>query len=155
MGEWYSGLLPYPLLLPSQVLILAGQAWIARDFARGRGVFVVRRPAAGRALGTVHTPAGIARAADAFRGLIDRALAHGGSYFLTYHRWATRAQVERCHPRFAAFLRAKRRYDPEERFQSDWYRQYRAMFADALSGATPAGGTIEATARASRRSGGR
>jgi hypothetical protein len=29
-------------------------------------------------------------------------------------------------------LRAKRRHDPEERFQSDWYRHYRAMFADVL-----------------------
>ncbi len=26
----------------------------------------------------------------------------------------------------------KRQHDPEERFQSDWYRHYRAMFADAL-----------------------
>jgi hypothetical protein len=29
-------------------------------------------------------------------------------------------------------LRAKRRYDPEERFQSEWYRHYRTMFADLL-----------------------
>ena len=41
-----------------------------------------------------HTPEGIERAADAFRRLIDRALAYGGSYYLTYHRWATREQVE-------------------------------------------------------------
>jgi FAD/FMN-containing dehydrogenase len=85
-------------------------------------------------LHVVHTPAGLARAADQFRGLIDVAIAHGGSYFLTYHRWATRAQVERCHPRFVEFLRAKRRHDPAERFQSEWYRHYRAMFADALGG---------------------
>jgi protein-S-isoprenylcysteine O-methyltransferase len=31
-----------------------------------------------------------------------------------------------------AFLRLKKRYDPEERFQSDWYRHYRTMFADIL-----------------------
>jgi hypothetical protein len=83
-------------------------------------------------LHVVHTPDGLARAADAFRGLIDRALARGGSYYLTYHRWATRAQVERAHPRFVEFLRLKRRHDPGERFQSDWYRHYRTMFADAL-----------------------
>ena len=41
-----------------------------------------------------HTPEGLARAADAFRRLIDRALAHGGSFYLTYHRWATREQVD-------------------------------------------------------------
>ena len=58
---------------------------------------------------TSHTPAGIARAAGAFRWLIDLAKERGGSYFLTYHRWATREQVEACHPRFRAFLDAKRR----------------------------------------------
>ena len=83
-------------------------------------------------LHVVHTPEGLARGAGHFRRLIDLAIAHGGSYFLTYHRWATRAQVERCHPRLVEFLRAKRRHDPEERFQSDWYRHYRAMFADVL-----------------------
>ena len=80
-------------------------------------------------LHTVHTEAGIARSAAAFRRLIDRAIAHGGSYYLTYHRWATKAQVEACYPRFAEFLRQKRRFDPAERFQSEWYRHYRALFA--------------------------
>jgi hypothetical protein len=32
----------------------------------------------------------------------------------------------------AEFLRAKRRYDPGELFQSDWYRHYKGMFADQL-----------------------
>ena len=45
------------------------------------------------------------------------------------NHWATRAQVETCYPEMADFLRLKRRYDPEERFQSEWYRFYRAMFA--------------------------
>ena len=77
-----------------------------------------------------HTPAGLQQAADAFRGLIAAAMAQGGSYYLTYHRWATRAQVEACHPRMAEFLKLKRRHDPQERFTSEWYRHYRAMFAD-------------------------
>jgi FAD/FMN-containing dehydrogenase len=77
----------------------------------------------------VHTPAGLERAARAFRGLIDAAIAHGGSYFLTYHRWANRLQVQACYPQFADFLKRKRTYDPAERFQSEWYRHYRAMFA--------------------------
>ncbi len=85
-------------------------------------------------LHTVHTAAGLAHTAAAFRRLIDRAIGHGGSYYLTYHRWATREQVEACYPRFGEFLRLKRRHDPEERFQSDWYRHYRAMFADVLGG---------------------
>jgi len=75
-----------------------------------------------------HTEAGIDRARGASLGLIDAALGRGGSYYLTYHRWARRDQVQAAHPRLASFLRRKRRYDPQERFQSDWYRHYRAMF---------------------------
>jgi FAD/FMN-containing dehydrogenase len=83
-------------------------------------------------LHTVHTPDGLERAADAFRGLIDRGIERGGSYYLTYHRWATREQVETCYPQFTDFLRKKLEHDPDERFQSEWYRHYRQMFADAL-----------------------
>jgi FAD/FMN-containing dehydrogenase len=86
-------------------------------------------------LHVTHTPAGLARAAADFRRLIDRALEHGGSYFLTYHRWADRAQVEAAHPRLVEWLRAKRRLDPEERFQSEWYRHHRRLLADRLGGA--------------------
>lgn len=81
-----------------------------------------------------HDEAGVAAAAEAFRRLIDRALAFGGSYYLTYHAWATRAQVEAAHPRVVEFLRAKLAHDPAERFQSKWYRSQRAMFAGVLIG---------------------
>ncbi|MBI1733958.1 MAG: FAD-binding oxidoreductase, partial [Candidatus Rokubacteria bacterium] len=80
-------------------------------------------------LHTEHSPEALARTGAHFRRLIDIALGHGGSYFLTYHRHATRAQVEAAYPQFADFLRLKRRRDPAERFQSEWYRHYRAMFA--------------------------
>ena len=79
-----------------------------------------------------HTPAGIERSAEAFRALIDMAIRRGGSYFLTYHRHARREQVEAAYPRFAEFLQQKRTHDPHERFQSDWWRHYRRMFADQL-----------------------
>jgi FAD/FMN-containing dehydrogenase len=79
-----------------------------------------------------HTPAGLAKASADFRRMIDRAIGFGGSYFLTYHRWAEKRQVEACHPRIAEFLRLKRRHDPGETFQSDWYRHYRRMFAAEL-----------------------
>jgi FAD/FMN-containing dehydrogenase len=79
-------------------------------------------------LHTPHSAAGIARSAAAFRDLIDRAVELGGSYYLTYHRFATRAQVEAAYPQFAEFLRLKRAYDPGELFQSDWYRHYRDLF---------------------------
>ncbi len=83
-------------------------------------------------LHVVHTTAGRERAARDFRRLIDLAIPYGGSYFLTYHRWATRRQVEACYPQLPEFLRLKRKYDPEERFQSDWYRHYRSLFADVV-----------------------
>lgn len=40
MDDWQSGLLPYPLLLASQVLILALFGTICVQFSRGRGYFV-------------------------------------------------------------------------------------------------------------------
>jgi FAD/FMN-containing dehydrogenase len=83
-------------------------------------------------LHVVHTPEGIDRAADAFRALIDMGIARGGRYYLTYHRYATRGQVERCYPQLPQFLGLKKKYDPDERFQSEWYRHYRSMFADKL-----------------------
>jgi len=80
-------------------------------------------------LHVVHTPEGIRHATQAFRRLIDLGIRHGGSYFPTYHRYATRRQVEACFPQFPEFLKLKRKYDPTEVFQSDWYRHYRKMFA--------------------------
>jgi hypothetical protein len=50
MSAWYSGLLPYPLLLPSQFLILLVQGWIVRDLWRGTGYFSRAHPSAGRIL---------------------------------------------------------------------------------------------------------
>ena len=71
-----------------------------------------------------HSPAGIEKAQRDFRRLIDRAADFGGSYYLTYHRWATRVQVERCHPRMREFLELKRAYDPRGVFSSDWYEHH-------------------------------
>lgn len=80
-------------------------------------------------LHTEHDREGIARSADVFRMLIDLALSFDGSYFLTYHRWATRQQVEQAYPGFRGFLRTKEKYDPSSRFQSEWWRHYRDLFA--------------------------
>jgi len=38
-------------------------------------------------------------------------------------------QIEACYPEFRDFLAAKRRHDPGERFQSDWYRHYAALLS--------------------------
>jgi FAD/FMN-containing dehydrogenase len=78
---------------------------------------------------TLHTAAGIEASATSFRGLIDLAITRGGSYYLTYHKFARPDQVMACYPQFKQFLELKRKYDPNERFQSDWYRYYRNLFA--------------------------
>jgi hypothetical protein len=78
-----------------------------------------------------HTTEALDRAAGTFRALIDLGMKHGGSYYLTYHRWARRDQVEACYPQMRAFLAMKKRYDPEEVFQSSWYRHYKEMLAKA------------------------
>ena len=83
-------------------------------------------------LHSVHSPEGLQRSADTFRRLLDMAARRQGTYYLTYHRYANREQVETCYPQFAEFLRLKKKYDPEERFQSDWYRHYRTVFSDSL-----------------------
>jgi FAD/FMN-containing dehydrogenase len=78
---------------------------------------------------TLHTPAGIEASARSFRGLIDLAIARRGSYYLTYHKFARPEQILACYPQFKQFLGLKTKYDPSERFQSDWYRYYRKLFA--------------------------
>jgi hypothetical protein len=40
MDEWQSGLLPYPLLLAAQVVLIAGLGSVCVQFSRGRGYFV-------------------------------------------------------------------------------------------------------------------
>ncbi|HZM33025.1 MAG TPA: FAD-binding oxidoreductase [Burkholderiales bacterium] len=67
------------------------------------------------------------RAGDALRRLIDIALRYGGGYYLAYHRHAIRRQLLAAYPQFPVFVRYKKKYDPGELFQSDWYRYYRDM----------------------------
>ena len=76
-----------------------------------------------------HRPQEIARAAEHFRRLIDHALRHDGSYYLTYHRFADARQIEAAHPGILPFLAAKRALDPQGVFQSDWYRHLEELFA--------------------------
>lgn len=73
-----------------------------------------------------HTGSGVANAAIAFRRLIDLALERGGSFYLTYHRWATQRQLLAAYPQLPAFLDAKLVHDAGELFQSDWYRWLRS-----------------------------
>ncbi len=76
-----------------------------------------------------HRAQDIERAAGHFSRLIDHALRYGGSYFLTYHRFASAAQVLAAHPDVRRFLATKRALDPTGVFQSDWYRHLEGLLA--------------------------
>jgi FAD/FMN-containing dehydrogenase len=79
-----------------------------------------------------HVPRSIVEARAAFTRLIDHAMAYGGSYYLTYHRFARRDQLLACHPGLGAFLAAKQRLDPTSVFQSDWYHHITAQVTGTL-----------------------
>ncbi len=83
-------------------------------------------------LHTDHTEPGIKKSKEILRLLIDIAITYQGSYFPTYHRYATKRQVLACYPDFIDILRAKKLYDPHQVFQSDWYRHYSNMFSQEL-----------------------
>ena len=77
-----------------------------------------------------HSEAGRKKTAAAFRSLINLAAELGGSYYLTYHRHASRAQFAQCYPQFGEFLAKKDKFDPCELFQSDWYRHHRGLWEE-------------------------
>ena len=47
--QWQSGLLPYPVLLVGQAIVLTLMIWISADFSRGAGFWVQPRPRLGLA----------------------------------------------------------------------------------------------------------
>jgi FAD/FMN-containing dehydrogenase len=63
------------------------------------------------------------------RQLIRAANKRGGSFYLTYNRFATRDDLASAYPQFQDFLRLKKQYDARETFQSDWYRYYKGLYA--------------------------
>jgi FAD/FMN-containing dehydrogenase len=66
---------------------------------------------------------------DVCRQLIRAANKRGGSFYLTYNRFATRDELASAYPQFQDFLNLKKQYDLRETFQSDWYRYYKGLFA--------------------------
>lgn len=74
-----------------------------------------------------HSTRGIDEAKSAFRSLIQIAINYSGNYYLTYHKWATVDQLLACYPQFPEFLAAKKRYDPDEIYVSNWYHSTRAL----------------------------
>jgi FAD/FMN-containing dehydrogenase len=101
--------------------------WAKHDFACV--IFNLRTP---------HTPAGMARTARSFQQLIDLSTRLGGSFFLTYHRHASVAQVRACYPQFDHWLALKKQHDPNALFTSNWYAHYRDAFAQDAANAVTA-----------------
>jgi FAD/FMN-containing dehydrogenase len=56
--------------------------------------------------------------------LIDAAMAHDGRYYLPYRLHATREQFFRGYPQAHEFFALKRKYDPDELFQNEFYTTY-------------------------------
>lgn len=70
-----------------------------------------------------HDQISILRSKNSFRALIDIALAMGGSYYLTYHRYASKQQLMQAYPQFKTFIDKKIEYDPTGKFRSNWFNQ--------------------------------
>jgi len=69
------------------------------------------------------------KAGELYRQLAQAATKRGGSFYLTYNRFAGRDEIDLAYPQFTEFLQLKRKYDPAQLFQSEWYRYYRDMYA--------------------------
>ncbi len=63
------------------------------------------------------------------RQIIRAANKRGGSFYLTYNRFATRDELASAYPQFPDFLNLKKQHDPREIFQSDWYKYYKGLYA--------------------------
>jgi FAD/FMN-containing dehydrogenase len=70
------------------------------------------------------TPAGDAQMEQLTRDLIDAALESGGRYYLPYRLHATPEQFARAYPQGAEFFALKRKYDPDELFQNEFFLRY-------------------------------
>lgn len=58
------------------------------------------------------------------RKIVDMALAHGGTYYLTYSLYPTKEQLNRAYPNFDVFVKLKKSYDPNGLFDSKFYDYY-------------------------------
>ena len=63
------------------------------------------------------------------QALIDRALAHGGSFYLPYRLHARPDQLERAYPNLDRFVSEKRARDPRALFRNTMWDRYFAARA--------------------------
>ena len=77
----------------------------------------------------MHSKEGVEKVKKDFANLLDRVIEFGGCFYLTYHKWARKDQVEAAYPQFTNFLEKKNYYDPSSVFTSNWHRHYADMFS--------------------------
>jgi FAD/FMN-containing dehydrogenase len=68
---------------------------------------------------------GESKMAEAAREIIAAVLKHDGRYYLPYRLHATPEQFAAAYPQAKDFFELKRKYDPDELFQNEFYRKYR------------------------------
>ena len=61
---------------------------------------------------------------DMTQRMIDTAIEIGGRYYLPYRLHATVEQFHSAYPMAAEFFKLKRKHDPDELFQNQFYRKY-------------------------------
>ena len=70
------------------------------------------------------SPAAQEHAAEVTRQIVDAAIEHGGTYYLTYQLYPTPEQLHRAYPHAGRAFERKRYYDPGEVFSSQFYERY-------------------------------
>jgi FAD/FMN-containing dehydrogenase len=118
------------LLLTNELPLIYGTIrFIEQDkdtflpWAKKRYACVIFAPHTSGETGALH------KTGETCRQLMRAATKKGGSFYLTYNRFATRDDVEWAYPQFAEFLLLKKKYDPTETLQSEWYRHYKGLRA--------------------------
>jgi FAD/FMN-containing dehydrogenase len=106
-------------LLSSTVRYVAPNATPALAYAPRRAAFAIIQ------MSNVGLSADAQAHAEAVtRQLVDAALEHGGTYYLTYQLYPSADQLHRAYPNARHAFERKRFYDPGEIFTSQFYEKY-------------------------------
>jgi FAD/FMN-containing dehydrogenase len=119
-----------PVLIGSQIPLLYGTVRFIEQDKDSYLAWAKQRYAC--VIFTLHTQTdavAMKRTGNLCRTLLQEATGRGGSFYLTYNRFATRGELDAAYPQFAEFLLRKQKYDPEELFQSEWYRFYKKLYS--------------------------
>ena len=106
-------------VLSSTVRYVAPNATPALAYAPNKAVFAIIQMS-----NVSLSREGQARAEAVTRQLVDAALDHGGTYYLTYQLYPTAEQLHRAYPNARRAFERKRFYDPDEIFTNHFYVKY-------------------------------